>query len=257
MQTAGAGARADLDAFRNLEFVLEVRLDHAGVVVVLRDVLERHLVRAVGVDLGERISSGLHTTTVSTTVAHVVDLFEAHAAQVVPHVEQQRDVGALRQHRTGATGLNIRAGVSGFERDQRRNECLAHFPRHHLAQQLVVDVVLVHREVAVVVLDASGHDQHGRVAVLDQVAELGLGEFLEPHGVDAVDGAWLVRRRPGRLRCAARAARGLRGRTRREQRHRQPRHQCRSHHVSGCLEIRRAQDTRRASCSPQGVRSRS
>ena len=178
-------------------------------------------------------AANLHATGVSAAVAHVVDLLEAHAAQIVAHVEEHRAVRGLREHRPGAAGRDVGAGVARLERDERSDERLAHLPGNHLAEKPVVDVVLVHREVGAVVLHASGHDQHRRIAVLDHVAELGLRELLDPHGVDAVDRAGLVRRRlPSGLSTIGAARSPLRQGARREQRHRQQNHQLCPHHVS-------------------------
>jgi len=62
------------------------------------------------------------------------------------------------------------------------------------AEEFDLMLCLFHLEVVVVVLHSSRHDQDGGVAVFDHVAELGLRELLDPHGVDAGDHAGLVRR---------------------------------------------------------------
>ncbi len=65
------------------------------VVVVLADVLEVDRIRTGAVDLGKRVGGELHAAAVPAAVTHVVDLLEAHAAQVVSHVVEHRAVGGL------------------------------------------------------------------------------------------------------------------------------------------------------------------
>src|SRR5439155_21727394 len=75
--------------------------------------------------------------------------------------------------------------VAGFDRYNRRDEGISKLARNRLTCLSQDDIMFRSDEVRTVLLGAARHDQRGCLSGLQRVADLELGELLDP---DAVDG---------------------------------------------------------------------
>ena len=182
------------DLFHAHHFVL---VQENLVVAVELGYVERAHARAL--PLRHQLADGLNIgIMVPVAVADEENVLEALRPQADGDVLEDAVVDRGRE-RDAAGGVAVR--VAGLERDDRRDEHVSHAAGHRIGADAEHVVVLVHRQPGPVVLDAASRDQDAGLARPDRVADLQLGQPLDPQ---------LVGRRE-RVRVGAHIQEGLFG----------------------------------------------